>query len=101
MFVLLLVLFAVLFGFGFLHPIWWVAAAVLAYGATRHGRGHGGGLSRGGGSDLGDYRGPRDYQDYQDYRERRDRQDRWDRRYTRQNRARRRREDRREHQHHR
>ena len=98
MFVLLLILLAVLFGFGFLHPIWWVAAAVLAYGATRHGRGHGGGLSRGGGSDLGDYRGPRDYQDY---RERRDRQDRWDRRYTRQNRARRRREDRREHEHHR
>ena len=65
---------------------------------TRHGRGHGGGRSRGGGSDLGDYRGPRDYQDY---RERRDRQDRWDRRYTRQNRARRRREDRREHEHHR
>jgi hypothetical protein len=97
-FVLLLILFAVLFGFGFLHPIWWVAAAVLAYGATRHGRGHGGGLSRGGGSDLGDYRGPRDYQDY---RERRDRQDRWDRRYTRRNRARRRREDRREHEHHR
>ena len=96
MFVLLLILFAVLFGFGFLHPIWWVAAAVLAYGATRHGRGHGGGLSRGGGSDLGDYRGPRDYQDY---RERRDRQDRWDRRYTRQNRARRRREERREHEH--
>jgi len=96
-FVLLLILFAVLFGFGFLHPIWWVAAAVLAYGATRHGRGHGGGLSRGGGSDLGDYRGPRDYQDY---RERRDRQDRWDRRYTRQNWARRRREDRRDHEHH-
>ena len=96
MFVLLLILLAVLFGFGFLHPIWWVAAAVLAYGATRHGRGHGGGLSRGGGSDLGDYRGPRDYQDY---RERRDRQDRWDRRYTRQNRARRRREERREHEH--
>ncbi|WP_405553125.1 hypothetical protein OIE52_45660 [Streptomyces canus] len=98
MFILLLILFAVLFGFGFLHPIWWVAAAVLAYGATRHGRGHGGGRSRDGGSDLGDYRGPRDYQDY---RERRDRQDRWDRRYTRQNRARRRREDRREHEHHR
>ncbi|WP_406181041.1 hypothetical protein [Streptomyces canus] len=97
MFVLLLILFAVLFGFGFVHPIWWVAAAVLAYGATRHGRGHGGGLSRGGGSDLGDYRGPRDYQDY---RERRDRQDRWDRRYTRQNWARRRREDRRDHEHH-
>ena len=97
MFVLLLMLFAVLFGFGFLHPIWWVAAAVLAYGATRRGRGHGGGLSRGGGSDLGDYRGPRDYQDY---RERRDRQDRWDRRYTRQNWARRRREDRRDHEHH-
>lgn len=98
MFILLLILFAVLFGFGFLHPIWWVAAAVLAYGATRHGRGHGGGLSRGDGSDLGGYRGPRDYQDY---RERRDRQGRWDRRYTRQNRARLGREDRREHDHHR
>jgi hypothetical protein len=67
-FVLLLILIAVLFGFGFLQPIWWVAAAVLVYGATRHGRGRGGGRSRSGGSDLGDYR---------DYRARRDRRERW------------------------
>ncbi|MFB9452114.1 hypothetical protein [Streptomyces antimycoticus] len=33
MFVLLLILIMVLFGFGFLNPIWWVAAAVLVYGA--------------------------------------------------------------------
>ncbi|MFC8095715.1 hypothetical protein [Streptomyces sp. NPDC057301] len=90
MFVLLLILIAVLFGFGFLDPIWWVAAAVLVYGATRHARGRGGGRSRGGSSDLGDYR---------DYRERRVRQERWDRRYSRQNRARWRREDRRDREH--
>ncbi|MFM9442855.1 hypothetical protein [Streptomyces acidiscabies] len=90
MFVLLLVLVAVLFGFGFLHPIWWVAAAVLVYGAIRQGRDHGGG------SGPGDYRGPRDYQEY---RHRRDRQNRWDRRYFRQNRARLRREDRQDHEH--
>ena len=92
MFVLLLILIAVLFGFGFLQPIWWVAAAVLVYGATRYGRDRGGGRSRSGPSDLGDYR---------DYRERRDRRERWDRRYSRQNRARWRREDRRDHEHHR
>jgi hypothetical protein len=90
-FVVLLILIAALFGFGFLHPIWWVAAAVLVYGATRHARDRGGGRSRGGGSDLGDYR------DYRDYR---DRQDRWDRRYSRKNRTRWRREDRRDHEHH-
>ncbi|MEU2621048.1 hypothetical protein ABZ642_23400 [Streptomyces sp. NPDC007157] len=87
MFVLLLVLIVVLFGLGFLHPLWWVAAAVLIFGFTRYGRGRGGGRIDGDGSDLGDYR---------DYRERRDRQDRWDRRYSRQNRARWRREDRRD-----
>ncbi|MET7594794.1 hypothetical protein ACWERY_26770 [Streptomyces sp. NPDC004082] len=92
MFVLLLILIAALFGLGFLHPILWVAAAVLVYGATRHVRDRGGGRGRGGGSDLGDYR---------DYEERRDRQDRWDRRYSRQNRARWQREDRRDHEHHR
>ncbi|MFE7170265.1 hypothetical protein [Streptomyces sp. NPDC057616] len=97
MFVLLMILIAVLFGFGFLHPIWWVAAAVLVYGATRYGRDRGGGRSRGG-SDLGNFRQPRDYRDY---RERRDRQERWDRRYSRQNRARWRREERRDHDHHR
>ncbi|GAA4090032.1 hypothetical protein [Streptomyces shaanxiensis] len=87
MLVLLLILIAALFGFGFLDPIWWVAAAVLVYAATRHGRDRGGGRSRSGSSDLGDYR---------DYQERRNRQERWDRRYSRQNRARWRREDRRD-----
>ncbi|MEU5632667.1 hypothetical protein ACH47C_13425 [Streptomyces rishiriensis] len=90
MFVLLLVLIGALFAFGFLHPIWWVAAALLVYGVTHYGRDRGGGRSRSDGSDL---------QDYRDYRERRDRQDRWDRRYSRQNRARWRREDRRDHEH--
>lgn len=90
MFVPLLILIAVLFGLGFLDPLWWVAAAVLVYGVTRHGRGRVGGRSRDGGSGLGDY---------QDYRERRDRRERWDRRYRRQNRARWRREDRRDHEH--
>lgn len=89
MFVLLLILIVVLFGVGFINPLWWVAAAVLVYGVTRHGRGLGGGRIRDGGSELGDYR---------DYRERRDRRERWDRRYSRQNRARWRREDRRDHE---
>ncbi|KUM86536.1 MULTISPECIES: hypothetical protein [Streptomyces] len=97
MFVLLLVLIAVLFGFGFLQPMWWAVAAVLVYGAIRQSRHRGGGPSRGGGSDREGYRAPRDYRDY---RERRDRQDRWDRRYTRQNRARLRRENRRDHELH-
>ncbi|KND40207.1 MULTISPECIES: hypothetical protein [Streptomyces] len=85
MFVVLFVLIAVLFGLGFLEPLWWVAAAVMLFVATRHGRERGGGWIHGDGSDLGDYR---------DYENRRDRQDRWDRRYSRQHRARRRREDR-------
>jgi hypothetical protein len=46
----------ILFGLGFLGPLWWVAAAVLVFGATRYGRGGGGGWIRGDGSDLGDYR---------------------------------------------
>jgi hypothetical protein len=92
-FVLLLILIAALFALGFLHPIWWVAAAVLVYGATRNARDRGGVRGRGG-SDLGDY-------DYREYQERRDRQDRWERRYSRQNRGRRQREDRRDHEHHR
>ncbi|MFF1765954.1 hypothetical protein [Streptomyces sp. NPDC058249] len=86
MFVLLLILIVVLFGLGFINPIWWVAAAVLLFGATRYGRDRGGGWIRGDRSDLGDYR---------DYQERRDRQDR---RYSRQHRARWRREDRRDHE---
>lgn len=87
MFFLLLALVVVLFGLGFLNSLWWVAAAVLVFGATRHGRDRGGGRIRGDGSDLGDYR---------DYERRRDRQDRWDSRYSRRNRARWRREDRRD-----
>ncbi|MEU1555440.1 hypothetical protein ABZ517_22320 [Streptomyces scabiei] len=83
--VVFLVLVAVLFGLGFLDPLWWVAAAVMLFVATRHGRDRGGGRIRGDGSDRGDYR---------DYESRRDRQDRWDRRYSRQHRARLRREDR-------
>ncbi|MCL6668768.1 hypothetical protein [Streptomyces panaciradicis] len=94
MFVLLLILVAALFALGFLHPIWWVAAAVLVYGTTRYARDRGGVRGRGGGSDPGDY-------DYRDYQERRDRQDRWERRYSRQNRGRWQREDRRDHEHHR
>ena len=88
-FVSLLILIVVLFGLGFLHPLWWVAAAVLVFAATRRGRG-GGGWIRGDGSDLGEYR---------DYENRRDRQDRWDRRYSRRHRARWRREDRRDREH--
>lgn len=41
MFVLLLILIVVLFGLGFLNPLWWVAAAVLLFGATRYGRDRG------------------------------------------------------------
>ncbi|MGX1907994.1 hypothetical protein ACWIID_03905 [Streptomyces phaeochromogenes] len=89
MFVLLAILIVVLFGLGFMNPIWWVAAAVLVYGAARHGRDRGGGGIRGDGSDLGDYR---------DYEHRRDRQDRWNRRYSRRHRARWRREDRRDYE---
>ncbi|WP_019073852.1 hypothetical protein [Streptomyces hokutonensis] len=85
MFVLLLIPVLVLFGLGFLNPLWWMAAAVLVYGVTRLDRDRGGGRSRDDGSDLGNYR---------DYQERRDRRERWDRRYNRQHRARRRREDR-------
>ncbi|MFE1028041.1 hypothetical protein ACFW5I_26315 [Streptomyces sp. NPDC058818] len=92
MFALLLILLVVLFGLGFLNPIWWMAAAVLAYGITRGRPDRGDGPGRSGGSGPGGYR---------DYRERRNRQERWDRRYSRQNRARWRNEDRRDHGHYR
>ncbi|SEC88986.1 hypothetical protein SAMN05216482_5031 [Streptomyces sp. PAN_FS17] len=88
-FVLLLILILILFGSGFLNPLWWWVAAVLVLGATRHGRDRGGGWIRGDGSDAGDYR---------DYEHRRDRQDRWDRRYSRRHRARWRRADRRDYE---
>lgn len=60
MFVLLLVLVVILFGFGFLHPVWWVAAAsvALVFGAAQYGRrGEGGGWDSGGSSDPGEDRG--------------------------------------------
>ncbi|GAA1369511.1 hypothetical protein [Streptomyces beijiangensis] len=85
MLVLLLILLVLLFGLGFLNPIWWVAAAIVVYGLVRTGRSRG----RDAGSDYGDYR---------DYR---DRQDRWDRRYRRQRRGRWNRQDRRDSESHR
>ncbi|WP_369174450.1 hypothetical protein AB5J49_43820 [Streptomyces sp. R28] len=89
MFVLLLILILILFGSGFLNPLWWWVAAVLVFGAPRHGRDRGGGWIRGDGSDVGPYR---------DYEHRRDRKERWDRRYSRRHRARWRREDRRDYE---
>ncbi|MGW7202822.1 hypothetical protein [Streptomyces sp. NPDC054837] len=76
MIVALVILALILFGFGFLNPLWWLAAAVLVFGSTRYGRNRGGGRGRRAGSDFGDYR------DYENHR------DRQDRRYSRQNRAR-------------
>lgn len=74
MFALLLILIVVLFGFGFLSPVWWVAASsvVLVFGAAQYGRrGEGGGWDRGGGSDL------REYQDYRNRRYRPRHRARW------------------------
>ncbi|GAA4808759.1 hypothetical protein [Streptomyces ziwulingensis] len=88
MIVLLIVLAVVFLGLGFLEPLWWLAAAAMLYGVTRHRRTHGGFIGRGGRSDAAGYR---------DYQQRRDRTERWDRRYSRNHRARRRREDRRDH----
>ncbi len=65
MFPLLLILVAVLSGFGVLGPFWWVVAAsvVLVFGAIPYGRrGEGGGWDRGGSSDL---------REHQDHRKRR------------------------------
>ncbi|GGX86988.1 hypothetical protein GCM10010324_35610 [Streptomyces hiroshimensis] len=84
----LLILVVALVGFGFLHPLLWVAAAVLIFGVVRYGRGDAGrpGFFRHG-------------RDYQEYRDRRDRLDRWDRRYRQQRRGRWARQDRRDHRH--
>ncbi|GGR07839.1 hypothetical protein [Streptomyces netropsis] len=82
---LLLVVCLALIGFGFLHPLLWVAAAVLIFGAVRYGRDDGGRV------------GSRYDRDYQEYRDRRDRQERWDRRYRRQRRGRWDRQDRQDH----
>ncbi|MEC4019099.1 hypothetical protein, partial [Streptomyces sp. H27-D2] len=89
MLALLLIPVVVLFGLGFLNPLWWVAAAVVVYGAVHYGRG--GARRRG-------YRGDSDYPDYRDYRDHRDRQDRWGRRYARDRRSRWYRQDRRRHE---
>lgn len=86
--VLLFILFAVLFGLGFLNPLWWVAGAVLVFTLVHYGRGGTGGWDRG--SDSG----------YGEYRDCRDRQDRWGRRYRRQRRGRWNRQDRRDREHH-
>jgi len=50
-FVLLLIVALILFGFGFLNPIWWLAAAVLVSGSTRHSRRHRAGWWREDGGD--------------------------------------------------
>ncbi|MEU0395668.1 hypothetical protein ABZ208_23350 [Streptomyces sp. NPDC006208] len=90
MFVLLLIFVVALIGFGFLNPMWWVAAGVLIFGLAHFGRGGSGRRSHG---------GDPDYRDYRDYR---DQQDRWARRYSRQRRSRWNRQDsrdRRDHDH--
>ncbi|MGW0903044.1 hypothetical protein [Streptomyces sp. NPDC002853] len=89
MIVLLVILVLALIGLGFLNAMWWIAAAVLIFGAVHYGRD--GGRSRDHG---GQY-------EYRDYRDRRDRQDRWDRRYRRQRRGSWNRQDRRDGLHHR
>lgn len=76
MFALLLILIAVLSGFGFLSPLWWVFAAsvVLVFVAIQYGRrGEGGGWDRGGSSDL------REHQDHRKRRYRPRRRARWKR----------------------
>ncbi|WP_225882319.1 hypothetical protein [Streptomyces aureocirculatus] len=80
------ILVMALLGLGFLNPMWWVAAAVLMFGAVHYGKG-----SR-------DQGGNSEYSGYRDYR---DRQNRWDRRYRRQRQGRWNRQDRRDQQHHR
>ncbi|WP_369035304.1 hypothetical protein [Streptomyces adonidis] len=41
MFALLLVVAVILFGFGFLNPIWWMAAAALLFDSRRNGHDRG------------------------------------------------------------
>ncbi|MFI1399937.1 hydrophobic protein [Streptomyces sp. NPDC020681] len=50
---LFLILILALVGLGFLNPLWWVAAAVLIFGAVHYGRGGYGRGGRGGDSDYG------------------------------------------------
>ncbi|AXK37412.1 hypothetical protein DVA86_17310 [Streptomyces armeniacus] len=81
----LFVLFGALFGLGFLNPLWWVTAALLAFVLVRSVRG---GRGRGRPSDYGEYRA------------RRDRESRWERRYRRQRRGRWMRQERHDHYQH-
>ncbi|MFM9442848.1 hypothetical protein [Streptomyces acidiscabies] len=58
MFALFLIVIVVLFGFGFLSSVWWVAAAsvVLVAAVVQYGRrGEGGGWDRGGGLGPGEH----------------------------------------------
>ncbi|MFF7050513.1 hypothetical protein ACFY94_19320 [Streptomyces griseorubiginosus] len=74
MFALFLILVAVLSGFGFLSPLWWVVAVsvVLVFGAIQYGRrGEGGGWDRGGSSGL------REHQDHRKRRYRPRHRERW------------------------
>lgn len=82
--VLLFILVLVLFGLGFLNPLWWVAATVLVFALVGPGR-----RGRGRGHDS----------DYGEYKDQRDREDRWERRYRRQRRGRWNRQDRRDRGH--
>ncbi|MFJ4714106.1 hypothetical protein [Streptomyces sp. NPDC088785] len=83
MFVLALILLVILFGLGFVNPLWWLAGAVLLFGVVR-------------GRARLDGRGGETDSDYARYRDDRVRRERWDRRYRRQNRDRWTREDRRD-----
>ncbi|MER5886729.1 hypothetical protein ABT160_23130 [Streptomyces sp. NPDC001941] len=92
--VFLFLLLAVLFGLGFLSPLWWVAAAVVLFGVIAPGRGDTGGWARRRGSDGSRYRDYQDYRAYRDYREYQDRRYAWPRRYRRRPRDEQRREER-------
>ncbi|NEB79124.1 hypothetical protein G3I40_28470 [Streptomyces sp. SID14478] len=86
MFVLLLILLVVLFGLGFLNPLWWVFGAVLLFVGTRYGRSGRRGFGRRD-ADIGEYG---------EYLDRREREDLWDRRSGRPRRGRWIRQDRRD-----
>ncbi|MFC7218085.1 hypothetical protein ACFQLX_07870 [Streptomyces polyrhachis] len=73
---LIVLILVVLIALGFLNSVFWVGAAVLAFGLMYYGRG--GTRHEGFGTDP----------DYRDYRAYRDRRDRWDRRYRRQRQSR-------------
>ncbi|MEU7107593.1 hypothetical protein ACFQ2B_35980 [Streptomyces stramineus] len=89
MIVLFAILIVALFGFGFFHPLWWAAAAVLIFVAVHYGRRHEGSRRQDGNVE------------YRDYRNYRDRENRWDRRYRRQRQGLWSRQNRRDERHHR